>query len=100
MTDSLQNPIVFFAICGGWALVMIFMFITVTRMCYEIEARSGRPVMKNGLPGFANVIPVALNIGVAADADTQRLRWRMNQRLLVILVGFAFFAVIIGESTG
>jgi hypothetical protein len=97
MTDTFQNPILFFTLSGVWAAVMIFMFITATRMCYAIEARSGRPMLKHGLPGYANVIPVAFNIGVAKDEETQRLRWRMNQRLLVILAGFVVFILLLRE---
>jgi len=98
MRDALQNPTVFFAFCGVWAVVVIGMFISVTRLCYAIEARSGRPLLKNGLPGFANVFPVAFNVGVAKDDETQRLRWRMIQRLLVILVGFVFFLLVLREA--
>jgi hypothetical protein len=98
MREALQNSTVFFAFCGIWAIVMIGMFISVTRMCYAIEARSGRPMLRNGLPGFANVFPVAFNVGVARDAETQRLRWRMIQRLLVILAGFVFFLLVLRET--
>lgn len=98
MRDALQNSTVFFAFCGAWAIVMIGMFISVTRLCYAIEARSGRPMLGNGLPGFANVFPVAFNVGVARDQETQRLRWRMIQRLLVILAGFGFFLLVLREA--
>jgi hypothetical protein len=98
MREALQNPAVFFAFCAVWAVVVIGMFISVTRLCYAIEARSGRPFLKNGLPGFANVFPVAFNVGVAKDDETQRLRWRMIQRLLVILAGFVFFLLVLREA--
>ncbi|MCR5858560.1 hypothetical protein [Mesorhizobium sp. J428] len=88
----------FFAFCGLWAAAMIAMWISVTRLCYAIEARSGRPILGNGLPGFANVFPVAFNFGVAKDKETQRMRWRMIQRLLVIGVGFAFFLIVLREA--
>ena len=37
------------------------------------------------MPGFANVIPVALNIGVASDAETQEMRRLVVRRLMMIL---------------
>lgn len=97
MKEALQNSTVFFAFCAVWAFVMIAMWISVTRLCYAIEARSGRPMLKNGLPGFANVFPVAFNVGVADDEETQRMRWRLIQRLLVIAAGFVFFVLVIGQ---
>ncbi len=98
MREALQNPVVFFAFCGVWAIVMIAMWISITRLCYAIEARSGRPLLKGGLPGFANVFPVAFNVGVATDQETQRMRWRLIQRLLVILAGFVFFLLVLREA--
>jgi len=98
MKELLQSSTVFFIFCGLWAVAMIAMWISVTRLCYAIEARSGRPMLKNGLPGFANVFPVAFNVGVAKDEETQRMRWRMVQRLLVIGAGFAFFLIVLREA--
>jgi len=98
MREALQNQAVFMTLCGLWALAMVGILITVIRLCYAIEARSGRPMLKGGLPGYANVIPVAFNMGVAKDEETQRMRWRMNQRLLVILAGFVFFAILVREA--
>jgi hypothetical protein len=98
MREALQDSTIFFVFCGLWAIVMVGMFISVTRMCYATEARSGRPMLKSGLPGFANVFPVAFNVGVAKDEETQRLRWRMIQRLLVILAGFVFFFLVLREA--
>lgn len=95
MKEALQTPAVFFAFCGLWAAAMIAMWISVTRLTYTIEARSGRPMLKHGLPGFANVFPVAFNVGVAKDEETQRMRWRLIQRLLVIGAGFVFFLLVL-----
>ncbi|MBX3531452.1 MAG: hypothetical protein KF849_12645 [Rhizobiaceae bacterium] len=86
-----QMGIWFYVIAGVWGLAAIVNFITATRICYAIEARSGRPLLKNGLPGFANIIPVAFNYGVAQDEDTQALRREMNKRLLIIVGGFVAF---------
>lgn len=98
MQDEIRNPMVFFALSAVWALVMIAMFISVTRLCYAIEARSGRPMLKGGLPGFANIFPVAFNVGVARDEETQRMRWRMIQRMLAIGAGFVVFLLVLGSA--
>lgn len=81
----------FYVVCGVWAVAVVFTLIRATRLAYRVEERSGRPFMKAGLPGYANVIPVALNIGVAADAETQALRRGVVRRLLMIIGGFAAF---------
>lgn len=88
----------FYVIAGAWGIAVIANLIKATRICYAIEARSGRPLLRNGLPGFANVIPVAFNYGVARDEETQALRREMNKRLLVILGGFAAFWLFIALS--
>jgi len=72
-----------------WGVASIALLISATRLCYRIEARSGRRPLKRGLPGYANVVPVAFNFGVARDEETQALRWRMNKRLIAIVAGFA-----------
>ncbi len=89
----------FYVIAGAWAFGVILALIGVTRMTYAIEARSGRPLLKNGLPGFANVIPVALNIRVARDAETQAMRRAMVRRLMVILGGFIAFGLFVLITT-
>jgi hypothetical protein len=81
----------FYVITGAWGVAVVANLITATRICYAIEARSGRPMLKGGLPGFANIIPVAFNYGVAQDEETQALRWDMNKRLLIIAGGFVAF---------
>ncbi len=83
--------IVFVAAAAFWGICSIMLLISATRLCYRIEARSGRPLMKHGLrlPGYANVIPAAFNFRVAKDAETQDMRRRMNRRLLAILAGFS-----------
>lgn len=85
----------FYVISGLWAVGVVLALIRVIRMTYAIEARSGRPLLKNGLPGYANVIPVALNIGVAKDEETQAMRRDMNRRLAVILAGFVAFGLFV-----
>lgn len=83
----------FYLISGLFGMAIIVNLIFAARLCYEVEARSGRPMLKGGLPGFANIIPVAFNFGVAKDADTQDLRWQMNKRLLIVLGGFIFYVI-------
>lgn len=80
---------VFFWLSALWGVASIALLIAATRLCYRIEARSGRRPLKYGLPGYANVIPVAFNVRVAQDGETQAMRWRMNRLLIAILVGFA-----------
>jgi len=82
------SKIAFLAFAGLLGVGMVALLISATRLCYRIEALSGRPFMKKGLPGYANVIPVAFNFGVAKDGETQALRRRMNARLLAIPGGF------------
>lgn len=90
MTPEPDYPVLFFVIAGLWGVATVAVLISAARLCYRIEARSGRPLLKRGLPGYANLVPVAFNVGVATDEETQALRRRMNMRLLVILVGFGF----------
>lgn len=89
----MDSRILFYVISGLWGVAMVANLIAATRICYAIEARSGRPLLKNGLPGYANIIPVAFNFRVARDEETQEMRWEMNKRLLIVLVGFAFYAL-------
>lgn len=91
MTSELDHPVLFFVLSGLWAAATVALLISAARLSYRIEARSGRRPLRSGLPGYANVLPVAFNLGVAGDAETQALRRRMNARLLVILAGFGLF---------
>lgn len=86
--DAENSATWFFVLAGLIGVGMIALLISATRLCYRIEALSGRPFMRKGLPGYANVIPVAFNLGVAKDGETQALRRQMNARLLAILGGF------------
>ncbi len=85
----------FYVISGIWAVGVVLALIRATRMTYAIEARSGRPLLRNGLPGYANVIPVALNIGVAKDEETQAMRRALVRRLMVILGGLVAFGLFV-----
>lgn len=85
----------FYVVSGVWAVGVLLALIRVIRMTYAIEARSGRRPLKYGLPGYANVIPVALNLGVARDEETQAMRRRMNRRLGAILGGLIAFGLFV-----
>jgi len=88
-------PQIFYIFAALWGAASIALLISAARLCYRIEARSGRRPLKTGLPGYANVIPTAFNIGIAKDEETQGLRRRMNGRLAAILVGFVGFYVFL-----
>jgi hypothetical protein len=94
----LELGIFFYVISGLWAMAVVANLIQATRICYAIEARSGRPMLKGGLPGFANVLPVAFNYRVAQDEETQALRWEMNKRLLMVAGGFVVFFFFIAVA--
>ena len=91
MTPEPDTPVMFFVVSGLWGAATVVALIAAARLCYRIEARSGRRPLRSGLPGYANVLPVAFNLGVAGDAETQALRRRMNGYLLFILAGFGLF---------
>lgn len=84
------QQILFYTGCVVWFAAVMWLLISAIRICYTIEARSGRQFLK-GLPGYANIIPTAFNIGVENDNETQNLRWQMNKRLIAILALFAVF---------
>ncbi len=86
----MDTSVWYFVLSGLVAAGMIALLIRAARLCYRIEARSGRPLHgRYGLPGYANVLPTAFNVRVAGDPETQALRWKMNRLLLAILAGFA-----------
>lgn len=91
----MQASIWFYVACGIWAVAMAALLLKAARMSYQIEERSGRRPLPSGLPGYANVIPTAFNWRVAADAETQALRWRMNRLLFAMLAGFALLYGIV-----
>lgn len=79
----------YIVLSGLVAVAMIALLILAARLCYRIEERSGRKFIgRSGLPGSANILPTAFNVGVARDPETQALRLMMNRLLLGILGGF------------
>ncbi len=91
---------VFYVVAALWALAVILNLIMAARYCRAIEMRSGLPTPARGLPGYASIIPVALNRGVALDDETQALRWEMNKRLLTIIGGFVAFFIFVRIWSG
>lgn len=89
----MDQRLLFYVITGLLGMAIIVNLIFAARICYQIEERSGKPMLKGGLPGFANIVPVAFNVGVAKDDETQDLRWQMNKRLLTILGGFVAYMI-------
>jgi hypothetical protein len=77
-----------YGLFGLWGLVMVAVFITAIRLCYRVEERSEALRNRTGVPFNANIPAVMFNWGVARDEETQRLRRRMNYRLLACLGGF------------
>lgn len=94
MIETVSGEQILYVLSGVWGVTIIGTLISATRLCYEIERRSGK-LKPGSLPRYANVVPVAFNIGVARDAETQSLRRRMNQRLLLIMLGFGLFSLIV-----
>ncbi|MDN2566228.1 hypothetical protein N1F89_08345 [Aquibium sp. A9E412] len=85
----------FAVVSALWGLATVAALIAAIRLCYRIERRSGRYPPASRLPAYANLLPVAFNRGVAADAETQALRRRMNRLLMAILAGFVLFAGLV-----
>ena len=77
------------------ALAAIGLFISVTRLCYRIEARSNgdNEGQTSALPRFANVPRVVINYHIARDAETQAMRKTLLIRLGIILAIFAVLAI-------
>ena len=87
---------IFILVSGFWGLAMIVNFIDAIRLCYAVERRSGiSGNQKWGVPTYANLWAVAMNRGIAQDAETQELRRQMNRRLLIIAGGFVAFGLFI-----
>ncbi|MCV3242307.1 hypothetical protein [Mesorhizobium sp. ZC-5] len=83
---------------GLWGVAMVAVLISAIRLSYRIEARSEGLKNTSGVPRKAMWIHTILNWRVARDEETQALRRRMNLRFLIILVGFALFAVALWSA--
>ena len=78
----------FYLLCGVWALGILAVFIQAIRLSYRIEVRSPDLTNRSGYPRRAMMFHTITNMKVARDAETQRMRRRMNRLLLVVLAGF------------
>lgn len=85
----------FYYVSVVWAAGVITLLILAVRICYRIEYRSGIGRARSSVPVYASIVPVAFNMGVARDAETQAMRRRMLLLLLGILVAFAAFGILI-----
>ncbi len=85
-------PTGFYVLAALWAVAMVSILIAAIRLCYAIERRSETRPGRLRLPSYANLLPVAFNVGVARDAKTQAVRRKMNGLLLALLAGLLAFA--------
>ncbi|RWN46730.1 MAG: hypothetical protein EOS03_15690 [Mesorhizobium sp.] len=78
-----------YLLAGVWALAILAVFIQAIRLSYRIEARSPGLTNRSGFPRKAMMFHTITNMNVARDEETQAMRRRMNQLLLIVLAGFA-----------
>lgn len=81
-------------LAGFWGVVTMALFLVVIKLCYRIEARSLPPGQMPRRWGYADIIGVSFNVGVARDAETQGLRRRMLMLLALIIGGFIVVGMI------
>lgn len=91
-----------YLLAGVWALAILAVFIQAIRLSYRIEARSPALTNRSGFPRKAMMFHTITNMSVARDSETQRMRWRMNRLLLIVLAGFAVMwaGLYLVRSTG
>ncbi len=77
-----------------WGVVTLVLFLAVIKLCYRIEARSLPPGKTPRRWGYADIIGVSFNVGVARDTETQTLRRRMLMLLVLIVAGFIAVGII------
>jgi hypothetical protein len=78
-----------YLLAGVWALAILAVFIQAIRPSYPVEARSPDLTNRSGFPRKAMMFPTITNMNVARDEETQAMRRRMNELLLIVLAGFA-----------
>ncbi len=74
-------------------MAIIAVLISAIRHSYAVEARSS-PGKADRRFGYTNLFAVALNVGVARDAETQALRAKVLMRLAAIGALFAALALL------
>lgn len=83
-------------ILGGlFGIAAIVILITAIPHSYAVEARSNPERFGKKRFGYTNIWAVALNIGIAKDAETQALRRKVTARLAIIAALFAAMALIV-----
>jgi hypothetical protein len=97
MKTAAMTPLTHALVAGFWGAAMFALAISAIRLCYAVEARSRGAAARRGLPVYANLLGVAFNFGVAQDEETQRMRKRMNLRLILFVVGLVASAVIVNK---
>jgi hypothetical protein len=88
----------FHILTGLWGVAMIATFIQAIRLSYQIEARSPDLTDTSGFSRNTLILHTISNRGVAADPDTQALRWRMIRLLTTNLAGFILLGLYIAWS--
>ncbi len=82
------------SVLGGIpGVAIIALLLSAIRHSYAVEARSD-PEKASRSFGYTNLVAVALNAGVARDAETQALRAKVLMRLAVIGALFAALALL------
>lgn len=76
-------------------MVTLALFIWMVRTSYKIERRSAPEKFERWPVRYANPIGSALNINVAKDAETQRLRKLLLRLMAAIAVLFVVFIVFV-----
>jgi hypothetical protein len=84
---------------GLFGLAAVVALISAIPLSYRIEARSNPQRYGKRRFGYTNIWAVALNIGVASDAETQAMRRKLLVRLGIVALMFAGLAAIAVSRT-
>lgn len=85
----------FGAFSGLWGILTLALFILMVRISYKVERRSNPEKFERWPIRYANPFGVALNINVARDAETQKLRKQLLAYMAAIGVLFALFIILV-----
>jgi hypothetical protein len=78
------------AILGGMlGLIALLALVSAIPISYRIEARSNPSRFGRRRFGYTNIWAVALNLGVARDAETQLMRRKILVRLALVALMLA-----------
>jgi hypothetical protein len=81
-------------LAGLFGTLAIVALISAIPLSYEVEKRSGAGDAPWWRRGKTNVLAVALNIGVARDEETQKLRRKVAWRMLLVAAFMAMLAAL------